>query len=101
MSKGYTSVWNNPRHPSTLEVHAAGAQPPQVLHTARDADQASMACHMVRQRLTRERVGGELLLQVHRDNEPRTLLRESFGEARSHRCGRLQPSLGTSPSLDT
>jgi hypothetical protein len=46
-----------------------------VLHSARTADETTVAFHQVRQRLIQDLVGGELLV-VHHDGETRTLLRE-------------------------
>ena len=63
--------------PFHVVLNASGAREPVVVHTAGDADQASVAFHVARQRLTREQVTGDLVLVQHGD-EPRTLLWESL-----------------------
>ena len=49
-----------------------------VLHSARNVDQATIAFHLERHRLSADRVRGELLVVQH-DDQARTLLRESLG----------------------
>ena len=57
-------------------LHAAGARSPVVLRTAPDANEATIAFHMARQRLRRDQVAGDLLLLVRQEEEPRVLLWE-------------------------
>ena len=62
--------------PFHVVLQAAGADSSVVLHTARDADKATIAFHVARQRLTRDQVAGDLLLLVQQEEEPRMLLWE-------------------------
>ena len=62
--------------PFHVVLQAAGARSPVVLRTAPDANEATIAFHVARQRLTRDQVAGDLVLLVRQDEEPRTLLRE-------------------------
>jgi hypothetical protein len=62
--------------PFHVVLRAAGAPAAVVLHTARDADQATIAFHTARQRLTRDHVAGDLVLLVRREAEPRMLFWE-------------------------
>ena len=49
-----------------------------VLHAARTADQATIAFHQALQRVSLDRVVGELVV-IHHDEHPRTLLRVPCG----------------------
>jgi hypothetical protein len=75
MSTVYRQVRIDSLDPFHVVLQAAGARSSVVLHTARDADQATIAFHVVRERLTRDQVAGDLLL-LEQEKEPRTLLRE-------------------------
>ena len=61
-----------------IVLAVVGEREPVVLRTAADADGATMAFYDERERLTRDQVGGDLLLVCH-DEEARTLLREPLG----------------------
>ena len=52
----------------------------KVLHSTADANQATIAFHQTRQRLTHERVQGELVMVGHNQGA-RILLREPLGTA--------------------
>ncbi len=65
-------------HPFEVELNASATQESQVLHTACDANQATLAFDAELQRLTQQPIDGELLLVRH-DEEPRTLLRQPLG----------------------
>ncbi len=62
--------------PFQVVMHAADAHSPVVLRTSRDADQATIAFHVARQRLRRDQVADDLLLLVQQEEEPRMLLWE-------------------------
>ena len=63
-------------HPFDVVLNASGAREAQVLHTACDANRATLAFEAERQRLTQQQHrGGELLLVRH-EELPRTLLRQ-------------------------
>jgi hypothetical protein len=64
----------DPRDPFAIVFRADDAAAPVVLQSARDADGATVAFHIEKQRLTRRRVVGDLLL-VHQQ-KARTLLWE-------------------------
>jgi hypothetical protein len=85
MSTVYKQVRIDSLDPFQVVLQAAGRHSSEVLHTARDADNATIAFHLARQRLTRDQVAGDLLLLVQQEEEPRTLLREPLGEARPRR----------------
>ena len=62
-------------HPFEVVLDARPASAPQVLHTACDANRATLAFHEHLQRLAAQQRGGELLLIQHTE-EARTLLRQ-------------------------
>ena len=62
-------------HPFAVVLLRAGAREPVVLHTLADANQATLAFHAELQRLTEQRIGGDLRLVQHTEL-PRTLLRQ-------------------------
>ena len=65
-------------HPFEVVLNASTARESQVLHTAYDANRATLAFHAELQRLMEQHRGGELLLVRH-DALPRTLLRQPLG----------------------
>ena len=65
-------------HPFDVVLNASGAREAQVLHTACDANRATLAFEAERQRLMEQQIGGELLLVRHKEL-PRTLLRQPLG----------------------
>ncbi len=78
MSNVRSLVRIDPLDAYEVVMNFSGARPSVVLRTAPDPDQATVAFHVARQRLTRDQVAGELSL-VHRDAPARTLLREPLG----------------------
>ena len=78
MSTVYRQVRIDSLDPFQVVLQAAGADSSVVLHTARDADAATIAFHVTRQRLTRDQVAGDLLLLVQQQEEPRMLLWETM-----------------------
>ena len=65
-------------HPFEVVLHACPTGEPQVLHTACDANRATLAFHEQLQHLRAQQLGGALLLVQHAE-ESRTLLRQPLG----------------------
>ncbi len=65
--------------PFAVVLQGAGARELVVLHTVADANQATLAFHAELQRLTEQRIGGDLRVVQHAEELPRTLLRQPLG----------------------
>ena len=65
-----------------------------LLQSVPTADEATIAFHQARERLTQNQVVGELLV-VHRDGDTRTLLREPLGRLRAASRFRRPPVMPT------
>ena len=66
-------------HPFEVVLNASAGRESQVLHTACDANRATLAFDAELQRLMEQPIAGELLLVRHDEELPCTLLRQPLG----------------------
>jgi hypothetical protein len=78
MSPGPGAERQERLHPFEVVLQASVAPEPVVLHTACDANRATLAFHAQLQRLSAQQIRGDLLL-VHQAAGSRTLLRQPLG----------------------